>query len=43
MTSKTMIMKFLNFLFGLMLLTGMAVGQQVERELVLVEIGTGTW
>ena len=36
-------MKSLNFLFALILSTGMAQGQQVEREQVIVEIGTGTW
>lgn len=36
-------MKFFNFLFTLLLLTGLVTGQQVERERVVVEIGTGTW
>lgn len=36
-------MKALNLIFGFILLTGMVTGQQVEREMVVVEIGTGTW
>ena len=36
-------MKTINFLFALILLAGTTLAQQVEREMVVVEIGTGTW
>lgn len=36
-------MKKLNFIFALFLFAGLAIGQQVDREQVIVEIGTGTW
>ena len=36
-------MKAFNFLLTLILLAGFGFAQQVDRELVLVEIGTGTW
>ncbi len=35
-------MKFINLLFSL-LFAGFTMAQQVERNQVVVEIGTGTW
>ncbi len=36
-------MKFINLLFSLLLFAGFTMAQQVERNQVVVEIGTGTW
>jgi len=36
-------MKFTSLIFSFLLLAGVVLGQQVERERVVVEIGTGTW
>lgn len=36
-------MKALKLLFTLLLFSGLVLGQQVAREKVVVEIGTGTW
>ena len=36
-------MKTLNLLFAFLLFAAFGMAQQVEREKVVVEIGTGTW
>lgn len=36
-------MKAFNLLVSLLFLAGITMAQQVERENVIVEIGTGTW